>query len=160
MCKILQVETSDDLVNHSRNKPLLRFTSPFSSWQAAATAYILLALIVPKLIGASKNSMPQVLQKDRDLPLSAVSALVVCSDGCFRSSEMAKWLLQVSQIDSCAILPIIAEDGFRFPTQSFYEDLTSYSQLEKVDLQTYIRVIKAVFQEIAVVFSPQTPGQT
>ena len=61
---------------------------------------------------------------------------------------MAQWLLQVSQIDSCAILPIIAEDGFRFPTQSFYDDLSTYSQLEKVDLRTYVRVIKTVFQEM------------
>ena len=125
--------------------------------EAAATAYILLALIVPKLMGASSNSMPQVLQQSRDLPPTAKSALVICSDGCFRSCEMAQWLLQVSQIDSCAILPIIAEDGFRFPTQSFYGDLSSYSQLEKVDLRTYVRVIKTVFQEIAVVFSPRSP---
>jgi hypothetical protein len=33
------------------------------SGQAAATAYVLLALIVPKLVGGQKNNMPAVLQK-------------------------------------------------------------------------------------------------
>jgi len=61
---------------------------------------------------------------------------------------------------ACSILPIIAEDGFRFPTQSFYDDLTASSPLEKGELQTYIRIIKAVFQEIAVVFSPQNYSST
>jgi len=134
--------------------------SDLDNMEAAATAYILLALIVPKLIGSSRNSMPHVLQKDRPLPSSAISALVVCSDGCFRSNEMARWLLQVSRIEACSILPIIAEDGFRFPTQSFYDDLTASSPLEKGELQTYIRIIKAVFQEIAVVFSPQNYSST
>ena len=35
-----------------------------SIFQAAATAYVLLALIVPKLVGGQKNNMPAVLQKD------------------------------------------------------------------------------------------------
>ena len=35
--------------------------------QAAATAYVLLGLIVPKLVGAERNNMPAVLQKARAL---------------------------------------------------------------------------------------------
>eukprot|EP00439_Symbiodinium_sp_Y106_P032155 s4992_g3.t2 len=147
-------------ISDQKDHPDCLILADLENMEAAATAYILLALIVPKLMGASSNSMPQVLQQSRDLPPTAKSALVICSDGCFRSCEMAQWLLQVSQIDSCAILPIIAEDGFRFPTQSFYDDLSSYSQLEKVDLRTYVRVIKTVFQEIAVVFSPQNYSST
>jgi len=147
-------------ISDQKDHPDCLILADLENMEAAATAYILLALIVPKLMGASSNSMPQVLQQSRDLPPTAKSALVICSDGCFRSCEMAQWLLQVSQIDSCAILPIIAEDGFRFPTQSFYGDLSSYSQLEKVDLRTYVRVIKTVFQEIAVVFSPQNYSST
>lgn len=33
--------------------------------QAAATAYVLLGLMVPKLVGAERNNMPTVLQKAR-----------------------------------------------------------------------------------------------
>ena len=32
-------------------------------FKAAATAYVLLGLIVPKLVGGQKNNMPAVLQK-------------------------------------------------------------------------------------------------
>jgi len=32
-------------------------------FKAAATAYVLLALIVPKLVGGQRNNMPAVLQK-------------------------------------------------------------------------------------------------
>ncbi|OLP73183.1 hypothetical protein AK812_SmicGene47680, partial [Symbiodinium microadriaticum] len=41
---------------------------------------------------------------------------------------------------------------------TFYDDLDKISQLETVDLHTYKKCIKAIFQEIAVVFSPQNLG--
>lgn len=32
------------------------------------------------------------------------------------------WLMQVAKLPGCCVLPIIAEDGFRFPSPSYYED--------------------------------------
>ena len=32
------------------------------------------------------------------------------------------WLLHVAKLPNCCVLPIIAEDGFRFPSPSYYED--------------------------------------
>lgn len=37
--------------------------SDLDNMEAAATAYVLLGLIVPKLMGGQKNNMPAVLQK-------------------------------------------------------------------------------------------------
>lgn len=40
------------------------------------------------------------------------------------------------------------QDGFRFPSQAFYDDLVANQQLSKLDLDTYVRIIQAVFQEL------------
>jgi len=128
--------------------------------EATATAYILLSLILPKLMGSSGNNTPTVLMKGQSLPKTATSALMICSEGCFRSADVASWLLAVKDLELCCILPIIAEDGFRFPSQAFYDDLVANQQLSKLDLDTYVRIIQAVFQEIAVVFSPQNYSST
>ena len=61
--------------------------SDLDNMEAAATAYVLLALVVPKLVGGQKNNMPAVLQKDRPVPDSVCSALVICSDGCFKQFQ-------------------------------------------------------------------------
>ena len=35
------------------------------------------------------------------------------------------WLMQVAKLPGCCVLPIIAEDGFRFPSPSYYEERVS-----------------------------------
>jgi len=135
--------------------------SDLDNMEAAATAYILLGLVVTKLMGGTKNNMPTVLQKDRStVPPTACSCMVICSDGCFKSFQFADWMMQVAGLEGCCVLPIIAEDGFRFPAQSFYDELQTLPQLEMLDIKTYTRLIKAIFQEIAVVFSPQNYSST
>ena len=104
--------------------------------EAAATAYVLLALLLPILVGGEKNNMPAVLQKDDSVPERASSALVICSDGCFKQLEFGAtrremalktaeqgWLLSVAKLPKCCVLPIIAEDGFRFPSPGYYEEI-------------------------------------
>ncbi|CAK9101557.1 40S ribosomal protein S6 [Durusdinium trenchii] len=144
----------------TRESPDCIIVSDLDNMEAAATAYVLLGLIVPKLVGGQKNNMPAVLQKDRSVPNSACSALVICSEGCFKQFQFGDWLMQVAKLPDCCVLPIIAEDGFRFPSPSYYEEISSMPQLEMLDLKIYIKAIKAVFQEIAVVFSPQNYSST
>ncbi|CAJ1362423.1 unnamed protein product, partial [Effrenium voratum] len=143
----------------ARTTPDCLILADLDNMEAAATAYVLLGLIVQKLMGGQKNNMPAVLQKDKAVPSTAVSALVICSDGCFKSFQFAERLLAVARMSGCCVLPIIAEDGFRFPAQTYYEEIETLSQLQSLDIKTYIRAIKAVFQEIAVVFSPQPLGR-
>jgi hypothetical protein len=38
------------------------------------------------------------------------------------------------------------QDGFRFPSQAFYDDLVANQQLSKLDLDTYVHILKAVFE--------------
>lgn len=147
-------------VSHENQSPDCLIISDLDNMEAAATAYILLGLVVSKLMGGQKHNQPTVLQKERSVPKNATAALVICSDGCFKSFQFAEWMLQVAMLEGCCVLPIIAEDGFRFPAQTFYDDLDKISQLETVDLKTYKKCIKAIFQEIAVVFSPQNYSST
>eukprot|EP00913_Durusdinium_trenchii_P025622 g24049.t1 len=85
------------------------------------------------------------------VPPTVQSVLLICSDGCFSSLNIARWLLEVLQVATCSLLPIIAEDGFRFPSDSFYDQLVANPELQDLDLDTY---------EIAVVFSPQNYSST
>lgn len=104
--------------------------------------------------------MPAVLTKGAPLPATTATVLMICSEGCFRSVEVASWLLSVIKLEKCCVLPIIAEDGFRFPSQAFYDDLVANQQLSKLDLDTYVHILKAVFEEIAVVFPPENYSST
>ena len=160
ICSGLTGTMSTRTVGDHRENPDCIIVSDLDNMEAAATAYVLLALIVPKLVGGQRNNMPAVLQKDRSVPSTAVSALVICSDGCFKQFQFGDWLMQVAQLSGCCVLPIIAEDGFRFPSPSYYEEIKGLHQLEMLDLRIYIKAIKAVFQEIAVVFSPQNYSST
>lgn len=160
ICGQMTGTTRSRSIADTREAPDCIILSDLDNMEAAATAYVLLALIVPKLVGGQKNNMPAVLQKDRSVPDTVCSALVICSDGCFKQFQFGDWLMQVAKLPGCCVLPIIAEDGFRFPSPSYYEEISGMPQLEMLDLPIYIRAIKAVFQEIAVVFSPQNYSST
>ncbi|CAL1154799.1 unnamed protein product [Cladocopium goreaui] len=110
-----------DICGRAEPSPDCIIVSDLDNMEAAATAYVLLGLMVPKLVGAERNNMPTVLQKGRPVSETATAALVICSDGCFKQLEFAEWLLQVAHLPDCCVLPIIAEDGFRFPSPSYYE---------------------------------------
>ena len=58
------------------------------------------------------------------------------------------------------------QDGFRFPSQAFYEDLVTNRQLSSLDLQSYVQIIKAIFQEtdaeppVRSVLAPSTKARS
>lgn len=62
--------------------------------------------------------------------LGKVVTVLVVDDGGIKD-----WLMQVAQLSGCCVLPIIAEDGFRFPSPSYYEDWStasdSYTEINK-----------------------------
>jgi len=70
------------------------------------------------------------------------------------------WLLQTSQLPTCGLIPVIAEDNFLVPSPTLYEELRPTSLLDQQEFQRYCIVIKALFQEIAVVFVPQNYSST
>ena len=47
------------------------------------------------------------------------------------SGRIEDWLMQVAKLPDCCVLPIIAEDGFRFPSPSYYEERKVERMLER-----------------------------
>lgn len=61
------------------------------------------------------------------------------------------------------MIPIIADDNFLVPSPSFFTELvatSSTSSLNQADLFAYMQVVKALFQEIAIIFVPQNSAST
>ena len=127
--------------------------------EAVATAMVLSSMLKPKLLGTNLP-LPSVLEEGKHLPEGAQMALMICSSNCWKSAQVERWLLQTSQLPSCGLIPVIAEDNFLVPSPSLYEELHSTSLLDQHEFQRYCIVIKALFQEIAVVFVPQNYSST
>lgn len=129
--------------------------------EAVAAAFILQALLRPLLL--NQLMLPDVIKEEASLPLETRCALMVCSDLCFLSGQVQAWLLQASRIPSCYMIPVIADDNFLVPSPSFFTDLTatsSTSSLNEEDLMSYMQVVRALFQEIAIIFVPQNSAST
>ena len=82
------------------------------------------------------------------------TSLLICSAGCFESGHVQRWILQVARLPKLSLIPVIAEEGFVIPNGK--QDAT----MEAHDLELYALALKAVFQEIAVVFVPQNYAST
>ena len=127
--------------------------------EAMATAMVLSSMLNPKLIG-TRLPLTSVLEESNDVRDGAQVALMICSSNCWKSAQVERWLLQTSQLPSCGVIPVIAEDNFLVPSPSMYEELRPTSLLDQQEFQRYCMVIKALFQEIAVVFVPQNYSST
>jgi len=130
--------------------------------EAEAAAFILMDLLIPRMNKAERCSLPTVLKEGADLPATTMTALLICTEGCFKCPQIARWILQLGESPSWSLVPIIAEDRFMVPSAGFFDDLQSESsklQL-KVNTRRYGLHIKAVFQEISTVFVPQMYSST
>eukprot|EP00434_Breviolum_minutum_P026215 symbB.v1.2.023175.t1/scaffold2102.1/size90421/5 len=127
--------------------------------EAVATAMVLSSFLQPKML-AYGLPFPLVLQKGSEVSESTQISILICSNNCFKSAQVQEWLLQASRAPSCGMIPVIAEDSFLVPSPALYGELRQSSELKESDFQEYCLVIKAVFQEIAVVFVPQNYSST
>eukprot|EP00439_Symbiodinium_sp_Y106_P027243 s3133_g3.t1 len=127
--------------------------------EAEAAAFILMDLLIPRMNKAERCSLPT---EGADLPATTMTALLICTEGCFKCPQIARWILQLGESPSWSLVPIIAEDRFLVPSAGFFEDLHSpSSKLQlKVNTRRYALHIKAVFQEISTVFVPQMYSST
>lgn len=150
------VTISDEGNPHSKSKceSVILVDSTYA--EAIATAFVLEKLILP-FVGSESEKLPRVLSDSEDVPPAAKKVLVVCSNGCFQNPMLCKRIMQASENESY-ILPIVAEDAFRFPTSEFWDDMrkegpTLMDQIGKdYDIEQLIEVIKGIFSEIAVAF--------
>eukprot|EP00434_Breviolum_minutum_P000844 symbB.v1.2.000742.t1/scaffold36.1/size400579/14 len=126
--------------------------------EAAATAMVLRGLMMPLLLECTCEEVEVLTEKS--VPAEVMYVFLVCSDGCFETPRFANWLLQLRSLNGAqvAILPVIAESGFRFPSLTFHSELLEIQQLQSFDLGSYAKIIRALFGELwfFVGFTPQS----
>ncbi|CAK9096175.1 unnamed protein product [Durusdinium trenchii] len=127
--------------------------------ECIATAMVLSVLLKPRLLGTDLP-LPSILQLGTEVPEQATLSLIICGNNCFKSEHVQEWLLQASRREACCVIPVIAEDAFMMPSDAFFTQLRSNSHLDEQQLQRYACVVRALFQEIAVVFVPQSYSST
>ena len=123
--------------------------------EAVASALVLSTLLKPLLLG-TQVPVPSVLLKGSRVAVSTKMSLMLCSENCFRSEHVQEWLLQAYQAPSCCMIPVLAEDSFRVPAASSVSAEFPESGLDIEDLHLYGVIIRVLFQDIAVIFLPQS----
>ncbi|CAE8680241.1 unnamed protein product [Polarella glacialis] len=127
----------------------------YKNMEAVATALVLQLMVSPLLI-SSGGMVPYILTANEEAMPTVQIIVVICSQGFFGNPDIARVLVS-SAARSLTVLPIIAEDGFRFPTKDFYDEVLATAETSSMPVQPshLAAVIKQVFQEIAVGFNPQ-----
>ncbi|CAE7801240.1 unnamed protein product [Symbiodinium sp. CCMP2592] len=142
------------------------------SVEAVATAHILrhfmaphvlhLCNVLPKVLGATDK----IKRTTQSLDTSNVSyrpllLVMVCTHGCLVSGHMVDWVLQAYRVaSSCNVLPVTAEDGFQIPPPAVLTELQRHPKVQAARdynaAATYVKVLKAIFVQVAVHFLPQS----
>jgi hypothetical protein len=130
--------------------------------EAAATALVLCKLVsrhVLDIKGVDRKArelLPELVKEHEPLPQSVTTCCFVLSNGVFKSKQYIAAMLQAAE-KRTRHCPIIAEDGFRFPSEAMFKDLREYlpNVLPELNLSAFAKLVKDMFREIAVVFAPQ-----
>lgn len=127
------------------------FLVDHANLEAVCTALIVEELL-QKRASLQENGSHIVAEGD-EIAETAKTIVVVCSNGCFLQAGFARQLCRAAEL-SAGIVPIVAEGGFRFPTDDVLEELASSSahilrgtRYETVDL---VSLVQQIFQVIAV----------
>ena len=99
-----------------------------------------------------------LLGPDEDLPASATTLLVMCSNGCFLKPAFVRQLFQ-AEARGMGAIPIIVDEGFHFPSDALFRELRTLSTHILSDtpreLEDLIALIKNLFEEIGIHVRPQ-----
>ncbi|CAE8690050.1 unnamed protein product [Polarella glacialis] len=127
----------------------------YKNMEAVATALVLQLMVSPLLM-SSGGMVPYIMTANEEAMPTVQIIVVICSQGCFGNPDIARVLVS-SAARSLTVLPIIAEDGFRFPTKDFYDEVLATAGTTSMpgNPSHLVAVVKQVFQEIAVGFNPQ-----
>ncbi|CAE8629313.1 unnamed protein product [Polarella glacialis] len=131
----------------------------YKNIEAVATALVLQLMVSPLLVSL-EGMVPYIMAADEEAMPTVRILVVICSQECFANPDINKVLVS-SAARRLKVLPVIAEDGFRFPTQDFYDEVLtkcwrrSAGDEAPAKLSQFAAVIKQVFQELPVDFKLQ-----
>jgi hypothetical protein len=137
--------------------------------EAMASARVLCKLLCG--YGAGESRLPEILAYLSDLEgrfeltKSTSIVVVVLTNGCLQSPGMIHMVKQASQVKA-TLVPVVADDSFRFPPPDFFEKLHSdaYGILEANKQEanahetanTVVSGVYSMFKRIAPLFDPKT----
>merc|ERR1711879_647789 len=130
-----------------------------SNSESVATALVLIKCLRME-VQDNPTSAPCFLRKDAALHLAVKICIFVLSNGAFSQPYYIKVMISIAERHS-KFIPIIAEDGFRFPDKTMLQNIEKDAPAALVpygislDPKTIAELISNLFMEIAVVFSPQ-----
>jgi hypothetical protein len=129
-----------------------------SSIEALSTAMILCKFVAPYLT-EDAQMMPYIMVQTARAQLqpNTATCIFILSQGVFLDGAYLRTMVQAAKIHARWI-PVISEDGFRFPSasmlQELEETLLKLIPAESKLIVTVVQLIQQIFKEIAIVFSP------
>jgi hypothetical protein len=136
----------------------------YSNMEMVSTGFVLMKLLTPHF-AHNASMVPRVIPQGQALPSTTQTCIFILSNGVFTNPDFMHTLILAGELRTCFI-PIISEDGFRFPTDSMVSELMPAMPAllqkigSKLETQAVITLIRDVFKEIAVVFAPQDYSST
>jgi len=130
-----------------------------SNSESVATALVLIKCLRMEARD-NPTSAPCFLRKDATVCPAVKICIFVLSNGAFSQPYYIKVMISIAERKS-QFIPIIAEDGFRFPDKTMLQNIEKDAPTALgpygicMDPKTIVELINNLFMEIAVVFSPQ-----
>lgn len=119
--------------------------------EAMATAEVLgkfLTGLIPE-----RGQSPRIFTADSNVSRTDTRLILVCSQDCFRSKHIARWLLQARVVPNCQLLPVLGDERFQLLRRHGVQQ-SELVYPAGIDEGAYSQVIKAVFLEVALPFIP------
>jgi len=162
LCKQLTMVSRASVAHPAEQEieaPKINILADHMNMESLATGLILCKLVALHVLH-DVFLLPNFCPSDEEFPMSTTTAMNVLSNGCFSNPMYIRALCAQAEMQVRHI-PIISEDGFRFPAGSMITELEGVMPGIMIQLRlnyhtaVVIQIIRDIFREIAVVFAPQ-----
>ena len=93
--------------------------------------------------------MPFIIPEDGDVPANVHVVLIVCTNGCFHSTQFVRKVLTADET-GVHFIPVVAVEHFRFPVCGQITEEMREVALGQHTLEDFVRVLDTIFREIAI----------
>jgi len=158
---LLKRTFSDDVVSvDAKRTTCMAMNGILFDWnnlEAASTAHLIVKMLTP-MLSHKIERIPSVIVAP-SLPKSLVRLAVICTNGILENPDVLKVLAELKH-NSVFLLPVIAEQTFRFPTRNAAEQLARIlPDTKRGEIQALTMVVLDLFKEIAVTFIAQSANE-